>query len=441
MPKFSLSKATLLLIACLGFIPCTVHAQNFDATSVGPSGGYIKDHKSSRVLVFVHGLFSNQDAWRCNDQNYWPSMIATDSDPSFADLDVYVAVYPTPNKHGKMTVADLVTTIGNRLEADGVFSRHKEVVFVAHSLGGIITQELLLTYQDQQLAKKVSFLYLFGSPLEGSSLANIGKLFSSDPLLSELEAGDGNLILHDMDGKWIHSGFTNIKRYCGYETQPEGPAKVVSRNSATRGCNDTLAIFGDHRSIVKPCSRRADSYLAVENKLRSTHLLTPATEVLTPPSAFAPNGIAITGGQVINPIVENLYNMPAPLPVVTFSTEDAPRVMVPVALGYLLDRIPPDKRMTLQSPHRTLSIQVDRDFDNPTFAINCSRPCSVSGINIEPLKSFSFTMLSLVYDDPKYTGFKLKDFTLAKTMTLTTDVQSLDESDPFVESVIPIYKP
>ena len=107
MSDRSIRTIVTFLIACIGFIPRILSAQNYDATSVGPSGGYIKDHKSSRVLVFVHGLFSNQDAWRCDDQNYWPSMIATDSDPSFADVDVYVAVYPTPNKHGKMTVATL----------------------------------------------------------------------------------------------------------------------------------------------------------------------------------------------------------------------------------------------------------------------------------------------------------------------------------------------
>jgi pimeloyl-ACP methyl ester carboxylesterase len=50
-----------------------------------------------------------------------------------------------------MSVNDLISYLSDELEADKVFSGHKQVIFVAHSLGGIVVQELLLTYRDKNL--------------------------------------------------------------------------------------------------------------------------------------------------------------------------------------------------------------------------------------------------------------------------------------------------
>jgi hypothetical protein len=238
---------------------------------VPPTGGYVRNEHNSRVLIFVHGLFSGPDAWQCDSDHYWPSMIAADKDPAFSKTDIYVVGYPTPKKGGKMSIADLNTLIFNRLQADAVFEHH-EVVFVAHSLGGILTQQLLLTYKKEELYKKVSFIYFYGTPQEGSNFANLGKYFSSDPLIKELTTGDSNLILQDMDEKWRHAGFTSIKRFCAYETEHEHGMRVVDRYSATRNCDSDIAIPADHRGIVKPCDTRSDSYTALKQKMETIHL-------------------------------------------------------------------------------------------------------------------------------------------------------------------------
>jgi pimeloyl-ACP methyl ester carboxylesterase len=102
-------------------------------------------------------------------------------------------------------VNDLISYLSDELEADGIFSSHKQVIFVAHSLGGIVVQELLLTYRDKNLAAKVPFIYLYATPQTGSDLANIGKLFKPDPLIKELAHGEGNFVLPSMDTAWLHS--------------------------------------------------------------------------------------------------------------------------------------------------------------------------------------------------------------------------------------------
>ena len=300
----------LLLFGIPVFLAPLISGAQGIQTKIAPQGGYVKNQNNPRVIIFVHGLFSGPDAWRCDEEHYWPAMIASDQSPAFANTDIYVVGYPTPTKHGKMTISDLITVIMNHLESDGVFESHKEVVFVAHSLGGILTQQLLLTYRDKQLYKKVSFIYLFGTPLEGSKVADIGKIFYSDPLVKELQTGEGNFVLPDMDEKWIHAGFDSIHRYCAYETQAEGIFKVVNRQSATRGCQDTVAIPGNHRQIVKPCNTSAEGYIALKNKLETVHLA-QTTEVGSTGTAYAPYGIAITGGLVENPTVNN-YGSVAP---------------------------------------------------------------------------------------------------------------------------------
>lgn len=272
-------------VGFVAFLSLLFISSGFSSTAQGttsvisPSAHYVSDHHASRVIVFVHGLNGNaRDTWLFDSAHYWPKMIA--DDPSFADTDIYVASYPTPARGNHMSVNDLISYLSDELEDAGIFSQHKQVIFVAHSLGGIVVQQLLLTYRDKNLASKVPFIYLYATPQTGSDLANIGKLFKPDPLIKELAHGEGNFVLASMDTAWLHSGFENIKRYCAYETQTEKGFKVVSRESATRGCNDQVAIDSNHQNIVKPRDTAARSYTALKNKF--IELSTQNTLVATP---------------------------------------------------------------------------------------------------------------------------------------------------------------
>src|SRR4029077_10379870 len=101
------------------------------------------------------------------------------------------------------------------LVRDGVFSRHKQVAFIAHSMGGLVVQQLLLTHRDY--AARVPFIYFFSTPETGAQLAALAQHFSSDPLLKEMIPGDDNFYLANIENQWREAGFAGIHRYCAYE--------------------------------------------------------------------------------------------------------------------------------------------------------------------------------------------------------------------------------
>jgi pimeloyl-ACP methyl ester carboxylesterase len=109
----------------------------------------------ARVIVFVHGLHGSRESWRASNGAYWPDMVRTD--PRFAFSDVEVAEYPTPDKNGKMSSNQLADILFTRLKQDHVWD-HREVVFLAHSLGGILVEEMLLKHPAEAVQSSSSSL-------------------------------------------------------------------------------------------------------------------------------------------------------------------------------------------------------------------------------------------------------------------------------------------
>jgi pimeloyl-ACP methyl ester carboxylesterase len=223
-----------------------------------------------RVIVFVHGLHGNKDSWRASNGAYWPDMVRTD--PRFAFSDVEVAEYPTPASNGKMSSTQLADVLWNRLKKDRVWD-HREVVFIAHSLGGILVEEMLLRHPAD--AAKVRFIVSYGTPHEGSSIARMASIYDKDPLLNDLSDASNNSFLTQLENDWrSHDSVNSIHRFCAYESEDTVPeeglgrylkphARVVSYFSATYGCDVTTPpqeIHADHLHMVRPSDRKSSAY-------------------------------------------------------------------------------------------------------------------------------------------------------------------------------------
>ena len=261
----SRSALRIVFLGCVLLLTAgaSVGASNISAHYERPTskGGPYKQ----RVIVFVHGLFGNAaDTWTNSQSHaYWPKLLL--SDPAFDDSDVYVAAYSSPYRGNTMNVDELAKSLESRLVNDDVFLKHREVVFVCHSLGGLVVQQLLLLHQNY--AKQVPFVYFFSSPESGAQIARLGSLFSSDPLLKDTFSGDENEYLQILEDSWNSAHF-QIHRLCAYEKKPYKGVLVVDRLSGTRNCETTLPINEDHLGIVKPDGTDHPSYIALRNAVK-----------------------------------------------------------------------------------------------------------------------------------------------------------------------------
>jgi len=234
------------------------------------SAGNLRADLKPRVIVFVHGIHGDRETWRAPNGAYWPQMIQTD--PHFHLSDVVVAEYPTPATRGQYSTEKLAQILFDGLKKKGVWE-HREVVFVAHSLGGLLTEEMLLNHPVE--AARVQFIVSYSTPHQGSFVASLARIYDSDPLLTDLRDSNDNSFLMDLEQHWRSTAaVSRIHRFCAYETRDtaagEGVGRylhahtrVVSYYSATYGCDvDTPAqkIDADHIAIVRPADRNADAY-------------------------------------------------------------------------------------------------------------------------------------------------------------------------------------
>jgi pimeloyl-ACP methyl ester carboxylesterase len=262
-------RRAIAVLGALIFSLVTAAGGSFPAQ--GQVQGQVQGHAlRPRVIVFVHGIHESREAWRAANGAYWPQLLQTD--PHFQQSDVVVAEYPTPSRNGQYSTQQLSQILWQGLKRQRVWE-HREVVFIAHSLGGILTEEMLINHPAD--AARVRFVVAYATPHQGSFVANLAKIYDSDPLLTDLRDSNDNSFLINLEDKWRSSAtVSRIHRYCAWEALDtaagEGVGRylhahtrVVSYYSATYGCDvDTppQKIVADHIDIVRPADRSSDAY-------------------------------------------------------------------------------------------------------------------------------------------------------------------------------------
>ena len=240
------------------------------------NSAYVTDgqHDRAVVVVFVHGIFGTKDdTWLLPGAgNSFPQLLA--ADPELKDkVDVFAFEYFTPKFGSAPSIVDLADQLRGELEDHQVFQKHQQVVFLAHSMGGIIVRQLLLAHQDR--INKVPMAFFYATPTNGSELASLAKLASSSPQLRGMAPIEGNDFLQSIQSMWLNSEKArSIASYCGVEELPTFGVMVVTRSSATSLCNRGLDPFStDHMNIVKPSSRADPRYARFVSALRQESLV------------------------------------------------------------------------------------------------------------------------------------------------------------------------
>lgn len=211
---------------------------------------------SDTAIVFVHGVLGDSQTTWTSGANYWPAMMAADH--TFDGADIFVYAYPT-SIWATLSPDELAENMRLQLNAHGV-SNHQRLVFLSHSLGGLITRAFLLKNRD--VADRTVFAYFYSTPTEGSQMASLATLLSRNPQFGNMKAMDSDSYLGNLLRQWLSAQY-KIASYCAYEKRPTFGLSIVTFQSASALCNRPLdPIDLDHIDIVKPQNTDAHSYLA-----------------------------------------------------------------------------------------------------------------------------------------------------------------------------------
>ena len=269
--------STLMMASCEKSTP-TAPPQPAIKPNSAVVQGYIRNTAQERAIVFVHGVLGDATkTWTARNGAYFPALLLGDT--AFDGLDIFVYDYPSTAFADSYSVDELADNLRLLLETAKVFETHREVLFVAHSMGGLVVRQLLLKYQ--RFAPKVSMVYFFATPTTGSELAALAKIAPSlNPQFTDMRPWKDQAYVGNLVRQWQAAEF-RVKSYCAYEKRTTYGVRVVEEQSATNLCNQRLdPIDTDHLDIVKPIDRTAISYLA----LRQAVLSTPASPPAPPPA-------------------------------------------------------------------------------------------------------------------------------------------------------------
>jgi pimeloyl-ACP methyl ester carboxylesterase len=136
---------------------------------------------SDVAVVFVHGIFSDsRDCWLHRNKAhparsvYWPALVR--SDARFGNPSIYLAGFYTALDAGPCEIRNCADEIFRGLGRKDTKGRagpldKGTLVFVCHSIGGVVVRYLLETHEASFAGKEIG-LVMIASPSYGSTWAN-----------------------------------------------------------------------------------------------------------------------------------------------------------------------------------------------------------------------------------------------------------------------------
>ncbi len=273
------------------------------------------------VIVFVHGVLSSSESCWLNTSTkaFWPDLVR--QDPSLGDSALYLAGYYTAFDSTDYSIADCARELLSALLAAGDHPPvldHERIVFVCHSLGGIVTRYMLERWREKFRQKKVGLL-LIASPSAGSRYANyLGNLlqvlrhqtgkqlrWKSDDLVDLdrrfKDALEQRYIPNLIGREACEHRFVFYRRYLGPFNDIF--SSVVELESAGRYFGDPRRLpKTDHFSCVKPDSPQHCSHLLLREFYSEVQKQLPVRKWKAPESyqrSLDPRGVTVSEQNVL----------------------------------------------------------------------------------------------------------------------------------------------
>ncbi|MFZ6778198.1 AAA family ATPase [Undibacterium sp. Ji83W] len=230
---------------------------------------WVECNEGNTIFVFVHGFFSNsRKCWTSKNGTFWPNLIS--SDTRFDKPSIYMAGYYTDVDSTSYDISDCANEIFDSISSIGLNNRpapleKTNIVFICHSLGGIIAR-YVLEKNREAFSNKAIGLVLMASPSYGADLASGLSFFSelfSNKIGKQLKTA--NPALQDLDSRFKSLlDKKTIKIFVGAEAIEHhfpihwkwlpGFKPIVTKESASRYFDSRVLPNTNHSTCVKPDS-------------------------------------------------------------------------------------------------------------------------------------------------------------------------------------------
>ncbi|KAL4788928.1 putative ribonuclease p/mrp subunit [Aspergillus venezuelensis] len=259
----------------------------------------IYDPPEAKVdIVLLHGLMGNAyRTWLHEETNiYWPKDLLPHD---FVNARIMVFGYDVAVWHpwnqvsqGWLTgyASDLLGSLSG-YRAD--ISESRPLVFVAHSLGGLVVQQALLSARDsrerhhREIETHTIGICFLGTPHRGASLATWGERLARilnifKPVNCQVVSllGPRSKALYEMRRSFYNllekrkDDCARIRIVCFYETIPMVRSCVVSEESATIDGELSFPVFANHVEMVRFASQEDNGYKSIVREIH--HMISSA---------------------------------------------------------------------------------------------------------------------------------------------------------------------
>lgn len=224
-------------------------------------------------IFFVHGLGGDSiGTWQRDDETFWPRWLTE----QFPNCRVYVLSYDSNKLAGFLSgegasIHDLALAMLDQIVSREESAPH--VLFVAHSLGGLIVKQVLRRCVDSAnidynaIGRSVAGVAFLGTPHQGSqfsmSLDVLLRQFKSKQSKQLAYSDDGLIDLNDQFRTWVSRQSAVVRSF--YETEKTYGFQIVDKVSANPGIvgSDPIAVQSNHIDICKPASKLAPVYASM----------------------------------------------------------------------------------------------------------------------------------------------------------------------------------
>lgn len=229
---------------------------------------WVRKAKNGLNVVFIHGINSSDDCWRNRNGSYWPQLLADESE--LADIGIYLFSYRTGLNTGFYSLSDVVDSLREYFVLDDLFNS-SGVIFVCHSMGGIVTRRFLVNQHSTLIEKGLDKigLFLVASPSLGSEYANMLSVLSrimGHTQGSGLKFSQDNVWLNDLDKDFINIKTDDSLQIKGKELIEDLPLygkglikrQIVEPFSGAKYFGNSFKVPGsDHSTIATPADKNA----------------------------------------------------------------------------------------------------------------------------------------------------------------------------------------